>query len=165
MIEPILRNTIQHQELALPDTERCLAASGYLRQKHSSLSQARLKLEMKSPEDHTQHESDLSRNQQSFNNQPRRDSLTPQVMSVVDRPNVLERSATVNETVKKSNASHVFNRKLVLAQRRNLVTRTQAMKATAKKAHCWPVIFASRRKGLGAFSMGGLRLVKRVARY
>lgn len=38
-----------------------------------------------------------------------RTRVIPQVISVLVLPNVSARSSTVNETVKKSNASHVYN--------------------------------------------------------
>ena len=74
--------------------------------------------------------------------------VIPQVISVLLFLNVLARSVTVRETVKKSKASHVH-----------------AKKATAKKSHCWPLSWRRRRIGLGAFVMGGLRVVKRVPKY
>jgi hypothetical protein len=69
-------------------------------------------------------------------------------MSVFDLLNVSARSETVSETVKKSKASH-----------------DQARKATRKNSHCWVFSMASNVNGFGAFAIGGLRVLTRVAAY
>jgi hypothetical protein len=74
--------------------------------------------------------------------------VIPQVMSVLLLLNVSARSPTVNDTVKKSNASQVH-----------------AMKATRKNIHCWKLNIISSLMGLGALAIGGLRVVSLVAAY
>lgn len=98
--------------------------------------------------------------------------VMPQVMSVLDRSNVLARSLTVRETVKKSKASHVYAaRQRVMrggeegaaAAAGGGQRRTQAQKARQKKAQWRRVSMRSCLHGFGTGSSGGRSDERRVA--
>jgi hypothetical protein len=70
-------------------------------------------------------------------------SVIPQVISLVDFPNVSARSDTVNETVKKSNASHV-----------------QPKNATRKNIHCLKLSNPSSVNGFSTYKSDSQQCLK-----
>ena len=73
--------------------------------------------------------------------------VMPQVIWEFSLSNCFASCSTVNETVKKSNASQV-----------------QPAKPTRKNIHCWNLSIASSLSGFGALFIGGLRVGMRVAK-